>query len=207
MLIQKGPIIIRLCNYGDKMSASNEYKDVVDIDFERYVNSVWKELEGFFHVLVHGDVQFVSSLDGAHRIIWIFKDWVENNGGWKDIQEARSTNREAAIHRWIHLGAKTYLEDQNLDMSCEANHGVGQEDFKISRGSDKTIIEVKLSSNADCKHGYEIQLPRYAESEHTENMIFVLVKVDSRNWNFNNTGKSPMVVVIDARPQKSASLI
>lgn len=171
-----------------------------------YADSLWPSIEGFFHVMKHSQQVCVSSLEGAHEIIWIFKDWVENNGGWKDIQNCDSRYTEGTIHRWIHLGAKTYLEDQNLDMSCEANMGVGQEDIKISRGNDKTIIEVKLSNNPKCKHGYEKQLPRYAEAEHTKNMIFVLVKVDDRNCEFvKKSNNKPDFVLIDARPQRSAS--
>ncbi len=171
-----------------------------------YADRLWPGIEGFFHVMEHSQQPYVSSFEGAHKIIWIFKDWVENNGGWKDIQDCDSRYKEGAIHRWIQLGAKTYLEDHNLDMSCEANMGVGQEDIKISRGNDKTIIEVKLSSNSDCKHGYEKQLPRYAEAEHTKNMIFVLVYVDDRNWRIvKNSEYKPDIVSIDARPKKPAS--
>lgn len=175
-------------------------------ELDKYVLDVWKDMEGFFHVLEHGDIHYVSSYEGAHNIIWIFKDWVENNGGWKDIQNCNSKYKEEAIHRWIQLGAKTYLVDQDLDMNCETNIGVGQEDIKISRGNDKTIIEVKLSSNPNCKHGYETQLPRYAEAEHTKNMIYVLIRVDEIEWDLRKKNTdNPDIVVIDARQQKSAS--
>ena len=171
-----------------------------------YADSLWPSIEGFFHVLAHSQQVCVSSREGAQEIIWIFKDWVENNGGWRVIQECDSRYKEDVIHRLMQLGGKTYLESQNLDMSCEANMGVGQEDIKISRGNDKTIIEVKLSSNSDCKHGYEKQLPRYAEAEHTKNMIFVLVYVDDRNWRIvKNSEYKPDIVSIDARPKKPAS--
>lgn len=178
----------------------------IDSELESYINSVWQELKGYFLVLQHGDDHYVSSLEGSKEIIWVFKDWVENNGGWKDIQEARSTNREVAIHRWIHLGAKTYLENQNLDLSCETNIGVGQEDFKISRGNDKTVIEVKLSSNPDCKHGYEVQLPQYAQAENTKDMVFVMILVDDRKWDLPRDNElAPEIITINAKAQKSAS--
>ena len=173
-----------------------------------YAEWLWPGIEGFFHVLEHSKQGYVSSLEGARKIIWIFKDWVENNGGWKDIQSCDSQHTECAIHRWIQLGAKTYIADHDLDMSCENNIGVGQEDIKISRGNDKTIIEVKLSSNSGCVHGYKTQLPRYAEAEHIKNMIFVLVRVDDKDWNLAKTsGDGPDLIVIDSRPQKSASKI
>lgn len=171
-----------------------------------YADKVWPQIEGFFHYLSHSDSADISSFDGANKIIETFKDWVENNGGWKDIQECDSRNKEVTIHRWMHLSAKIYLEDQNLDMSCESNIGVGQEDIKISRGNDKTIIEVKLSRNSDCKNGYEKQLPRYAEAEHTNKMIFVLIMVDDRSWDISKRRDSdPEIVIIDARPKQSAS--
>ena len=173
-----------------------------------YADPRWPDIEPFFHVLEHSEQSYVSSLEGSHKIIWIFKDWVENNGGWKDIQRCDSRYTEGVIHRWLQLGAKTYLEDQNLDMSCESNIGVGQEDIKISRGNDKTIVEVKLSSNPDCKHGYQKQLPRYAEAEHTKNMVFVLVLVDDNEWEIvKRTENDPDIVIINARTQKSASKV
>jgi len=171
-----------------------------------YADRLWPTIEGCFHVLIHSDSSLISSVDGAKEILWIFKDWVENNGGWRDIQNAPSGGREAAIHRLIFLGAKTFTADHNLDMNCEPNNGVGQEDIKISRGNDKTVIEVKLSSNPGCLHGYEVQLPRYSEAEHTKNMIFVLVRVDDREWDLGQRNdNAPDVVMIDARKQVSAS--
>lgn len=174
----------------------------------KYADFIWPDIEPFFHVLEHGDISYVSSLEGAHKILWIFKDWVENNGGWRTIQSSESRQKEAVIHQLIFLGSKTYIEDQNLDMSCESNIGVGHEDIKISRGNDKTVIEVKLSSNPGCKHGYEKQLPRYAEAEHTKNMVFVLVLVDDNEWEITkSTEDDPDIVIINARIQKSASKV
>ena len=184
-----------------------EYQKIIS-EANVYADSLWLNIESFFHVLEHSDSSHVSSLEGAQKIIFIFKDWVENNGGWRDIQACENRLKEAAIHRWMFLGAKAYIEDQNLDMSCENNIGVGQEDIKISRGNDKTVIEVKLSSNPDCKHGYEVQLPRYAEAEHTKNMIFVLIKVDNKVHGISRESiDMPEINVIDARPQRSASKI
>lgn len=176
-----------------------------------YVDTIWPRMESFFQTLAHSETE-VSSQTGAMDILWIFKDWVENNGGWKDVWAADSIIKEASIQRMIHLGAKTYLTDKNLDMSREGNLGVGQEDFKISRGNDKTIIEVKLTSNPNCRHGFEKQLPRYAEVEHTENMIFCLIdlgnnpKIVEELSGLQGENK-PKLVVIDATPKKSASVI
>lgn len=158
----------------------------------------------------------MTSYQGAIDILGLFKDWVENNGGWRDVQNADSSIKEAAIHRLIFLGGKLYLEDKNLDIACENNIGVGQEDIKISRGTDKTIIEVKLTSNSTCKHGFEKQLPRYAEAEHTDNMFFCLVDIGEqkvveemkklRDKGIEEGRPVPDLMVIDAKSQKSASI-
>ena len=52
-----------------------------------------------------------------------------------------------------------------MDISPEPNSGRGPVDFKISRGEDKTVIEIKLTSNNDCLHGFEVQIEEYAKSE------------------------------------------
>lgn len=51
----------------------------------------------------------------------VFKDWVENNAGWKIMQNESQTTEEALVHKLILLGGKTYLNDHNLDMNCENN--------------------------------------------------------------------------------------
>ncbi len=180
-----------------------QYNNLIQ-EADNYIDSIWLSIEGYFTFLQHSAHSYVSSLEGAREILWIFKDWVENNSGWEIIQNTESRIREITIHKLIFLAAKKYIECQNLDMNIESNIGVGQEDIKISRGNDKTIIEVKLSTNPHCKDGYEKQLPRYAEAEHTKNMIFVLVIIDDNIPKFD-TSTSPEYITIDARPQKSAS--
>lgn len=189
----------------EKVIAKLKEEDQV-AETKKYVDSIWPRLESSFHVISHSESK--TSLEGARDILWIFKDWVENNGGWKDVQNVESSVKEKTIQRLIFLGAKTYLIDQNLDMICEGNIGVGQEDFKISRGNDKTVIEVKVTSNPRCRHGYEKQLPRYAEAEHTNNMIFCLIDLEDEGVVEEIKGlQGPELYVIDATPKKSASVM
>ncbi len=157
--------------------------------------------------------KLISSLDGAKIVVETFKDWVENNKGWSVINQ----EPEKVVQRLIHLASKKFLEDNNLDLSCEPNEGPGPSDFKISRGNDKTIIELKLSSNNDYLNGYTDQIKRYAEAEKTDNMLYVYIDVG----NPKRTGKllqeyklnlshgylMPIVYVIDANIQTSASIM
>ena len=119
------------------------------------------------------------------------------------------------MQRLIHLSAKYYLVENNLDMSCEANEGPGPVDFKISRGNDKTVVELKLSSNQDYMHGYEEQVEKYAKAEKTPNMVYVLVDVGNpirvnkliKQYEQDiEEGKwVPEVITIDSKKQLSAS--
>lgn len=162
------------------------------------------------------ETEHPSSLVAAHEIISIFKDWVENNRGWAEIQDAPSKNREKAVQRFMHLGAKYYVETNNLDFSCEPDEGRGPVDIKLSRGQDRTLAEIKLSSNDQYLHGYETQIKEYAKAERTRNLIYVFVdvgnpirrkKIVSLYREHVQTGKPcPELVIIDARPKKAASI-
>ena len=156
-----------------------------------------------------------TSYEASIDVIKIFKDWIENNRGWDVIQKASSKNREKTLQRLFHLGAKNYLEKNDLDLSCEPNSGNGALDFKISRGMDKTIIEVKLSTNAQYLHGYETQVKQYGKAEQTDKMIYVFIDlgnhvrrkklIEEYEKNKGNGIIFPELIIIDSIPKKSAS--
>lgn len=143
------------------------------------------------------------------------KDWIENNKGWDEIISIATNRREKSLQRLLHLSGKYYCSTNNIDMSFEANEGPGPVDLKISRGMDKTVVEIKLSSNEDYMHGYEEQIEKYAKAEETDKRIFVYVKVVNpirdkkieqrhieRTESFENP---PLLFVIDSQIQKTAS--
>ena len=165
--------------------------------------------------LIHRKITKPTSLAAAHAIIEIFKDWVENNRGWDLIREVPSKKREKAVQRMIHLAAKDYVERNNLDISCEPDDGRGPVDIKLSRGTDKTLAEIKLSTNPQYLHGYESQIREYGNAEKTRNLVYVFVDLDNpgRKKNIINLYKKtkhsqkqcPELIIIDARPKKAAS--
>ena len=158
-----------------------------------------------------------SSYEATIDILNIFKDWTENNRGWAVIQESPSKNREKAIQRFIHLCAKYYLKINRLDASFECNEGNGALDLKISRGLDKTVTEIKLSSNGRYLHGFETQLEQYKEAESTENSVYLFINIgnDIRKEkllslyeiNKESGRKCPELFIVDAVQKTSASLI
>lgn len=72
--------------------------------------------------------------------------------------------------------ADAYCDANNIDLSRECNAGRGPVDFKLSRGAiDKVIVEVKLTSNNQLKHGVSKQVPIYMEQEKTYKAIYLII--------------------------------
>ena len=70
----------------------------------------------------------------------------------------------------------------DIDVSPEADTGIGKLDFKFSQGAkSRVIIETKLSNNPNLLHGYVTQLPDYMKSQHGSYGIYVVVIVDGNN--------------------------
>lgn len=163
------------------------------------------------------DTQDVDSFVGAIDILSFFQQWVENNKGWEVIHDAQSRNREKILQRVIHLSSLSYIKTNNLDLSCEPDEGRGPVDFKVSRGQDITIIEVKLTSNPQYMHGYEVQVEEYGKAEQTERLIYGLVdlghpiKVKKVQYlhdrKVDEGQKTPHLIIIDATTKESASKI
>lgn len=157
-----------------------------------------------------------SSYDVSVSILTVMKKWVELNKGWELIQNTDSRNREKVVQRFIHLAASSFAESNNVDISCEANEGRGAVDFKISRGLDKTVIEVKLSSNNKYLHGYKDQVIDYAKSEQTQKMIYVFINLGHplkvkrletvRDDLYDQGYTVPTLFIIDASKKESASI-
>lgn len=60
------------------------------------------------------------------------------------------------------LSIFTYCKANNVDLSPETNNVRGSIDFKLSREcNQKVLVKVKLSSNNQLEHGFEVQLPIY----------------------------------------------
>ena len=193
----------------EDMELYNVYRDS-----EYYVQKLFQKIKNnmAFNLTETGEI---SSLEGAKGIIKIFKDWVENNKGWDEIQKSDTKCREKSVQRFVHGCAKYYIEVNDLDLSCEADEGPGPEDFKISRGQDCTVVELKLSTNKDYMHGYEEQIRKYAKAENTENMIFIFVDIGNpkrretiikkNKKDIKESKLVPELIIIDACRRKSAS--
>ena len=157
----------------------------------------------------------LSSFEATMAIIDIFRDWVENNRGWAEIQDSPTKKREKAVQRFVHLGAKYYVQVNNLDLSFESDEGRGPVDIKLSRGNDKTLAEIKLSSNSRYLHRYKAQVEEYGKAERTRKLIYVFVDVGNpgrlntiKRLHANNKRRGvacPELVIVNANERRAAS--
>lgn len=157
-----------------------------------------------------------TSFDASKRILESYQEWVEYHRGALVLNNADTRSAEKTVQRTIHATALMFCKEHNWDINPEEDGGRGPVDFKISRGNDKTVIEVKLSSNQQCVHGLATQIEEYAIAEDTKSKIFVVVDTGNHSERVQSVlkkrdeleieGKEPAhVVVIDAKPKISAS--
>lgn len=119
--------------------------------------------------------QEIDSHRAAIEILDIFREWVENQKGWEPIQTYTRQKSEKFVQRYIAACSSYYIKVNNFDISFEADEGRGPVDVKVSRGNDKTFIEVKLSTNGEYLHGYEIQVGEYGKAEGTNSLVYLYI--------------------------------
>ncbi len=159
----------------------------------------------------------LDSFNVSIEIMDHFKNWVENNKGWETIWSVDSRKREKVLQRVIHGQAQAYIKANGLSMSCEPDEGRGPVDFKVSLGTDITLIEVKLSSNNQYLHGYKVQIEEYGRAEGTDKLIYVIVDLghplkikklqENHDKRYNDGGNPPTLIVIDGKKKISASKV
>lgn len=124
----------------------------------------------------------INSVDDIENITMSicaqFKKLVEHNGLNKLLYDEKKPKHEPAA-QLLFLGiADTYCKANDIDLSPETNKGRGAIDFKLSRGHNKKVlVEVKLSSNNNLEHGFDIQLPIYMSQEETQRAIYLIIDI------------------------------
>ena len=151
-----------------------------------------------------------NSHDEALERVGLFKDYVENNDGYKLINRAgKAFSREDEVQ--IFFGLIWCRTD--FDVNREPNNGRGPVDFKVSYGSgDKSLIEFKLASNSALKRNLEKQVAIYEKANKTNKSIKVIIcytaadhaKVARVLKDLGLNGDSS-IVLIDARNDNKVS--
>ncbi len=184
-----------------------------DEDTDYFIAKLWQSIK-LDYIINH---KVDNSYEAAIDIINFFKHWVEELKGWDVILDSDTRKREKIVQKIFHGMALAYIIANRLDISAEPNEGHGPVDFKISKGDDKTITEIKLSSNNQYLHGYEKQIEKYGRAEMTDKLIYVYIDLGSPirlrklmelyNKCKENSEKTPNLIVIDSTEKKSASLV
>lgn len=194
-----------------------------ECDWESDINYIAKKIflkfdeSVCFNLLKNSDDKIpLSSSEAMKEILSIFKTWVEYHKGWFVILDSSTKHREKIVQSLLHLTAERFVNENNLDISFESNAGRGHVDLKISIGSDKSLCEVKLSTNPKYLHGYEKQLIEYGLAEGTDNLFYLFIDVDNsgkteklqelHRENMRLGKKCPELIIIDATKKKSASI-
>lgn len=145
-----------------------------------------------------------------------FKDLVENNKVNELLYVGDKPRSEKIVQRAFFCVADSYCNAFNLGISPETDSGRGPVDFKFETSyEDRTLVEIKLTSNNNLIHGMETQIQEYAKAEKTKRLIYLVVhnggsqrKVDELNdFYLNNKSKEgcPELIFVDATPKESAS--
>lgn len=136
-----------------------------------YVDKFPLELHG----LTPGSIDDVLSI--THAICHKFKELIEDNGLQDLLYDSKKKPKHERAAQLLFFGiADSYCTANDIDLSREINGGRGPVDFKLSRGAaDKVVVEVKLTSNGQLKHGIETQLPIYMRQEKTHKAIYLII--------------------------------
>ncbi len=120
-----------------------------------------------------------SSYDEALDRVLLFKEYVENNDGYKLINRAgKRFSREDEVQ--LFFGLLWCRSD--FDVNREPNNGRGPVDFKVSYGSgDKSLIEFKLASNTSLKRNLKNQVEIYKKANRTDKAIRVIVSYSQQD--------------------------
>jgi len=146
-----------------------------------------------------------------------FKSLIEDNGLSKLLYNSDGTPKHESAAQLLFYGiADSYCDANNIELTKEGNNGRGPVDFKLSRGSkEKVIVETKLTSNSQLRHGIETQLPIYMKQEKTEQAIYLIIDnghpkalenfISFYNGLDKETKDKISYMVIDATKKPSAS--
>ena len=151
-----------------------------------------------------------STYQEAHARLAYLKDVIENKGGHRFFYDDKGVpiEREKDLHvlyRLVWFGTPS-------DFGAEANDGRGPVDFKISRGTEKTLVEMKLAKNTKLAINLKNQVPIYQKASDADKGIKAIIyftvpelaKVKRILKDLKMTD-NPDIVLIDARRDNKPS--
>ena len=186
--LSKNEIFSLMCdNTFFRNSLISAYKDAprVAYDFSSDPSGeyVWyiaaKEYTNKFPMVL--EKESIKTIDDVLTITQLicerFKSLIEDNKLYELLYDSDGNPKHESAAQLLFYGiADAYCSANDIDLTKEGNTGRGPVDFKLSRGAeDKVVVEVKLTSNKQLKHGIEKQLPIYMRQEKTAKAIYLII--------------------------------
>lgn len=146
----------------------------------------------------------------AHARLAYLKHVIEDMGGWRIFHndDGTTVTREKDVqilYRLVWFGTPS-------DVGTEANDGRGPVDFKVSRGREKTLIEMKLAKNTQLERNLKKQVEIYKSASDAQHGIKAIVYFSKRELDRVvrilkrlNLDDSKDIVLIDARKDNKPS--
>jgi hypothetical protein len=160
----------------------------------------------------------LTSFDEALDAVATFKDYVENQDGWRVI--TRGNGKPFANETEVQGFFGLLLQRTRFDVNREPNNGRGPVDFKVSMGAfDKTLIEFKLAKSSTLEKNMKSQVEIYEKANKTDQSVFVVIAYTKGDLaktarvmkklgvEDQDAAGVKKVVVIDATSKESASKV
>ncbi len=113
----------------------------------------------------------------VRAILEQFRHLIEERDLAKELWANGEPRPEKAAQRLFFVVADCYCRASNIDITPEADTGVGPVDFKFSHGySERLLIEIKLTTNKNVVSGYDKQIVAYAKGENAA-VTYVVINV------------------------------
>jgi hypothetical protein len=153
-------------------------------------------------------------------VIEQFRLFIEEQRGWSLLWDGDKEKPEAAPQLVFFGIARNYCKANNVVLDPETDLGRGPVDFKFSNGYvHRAHLEVKKLHNGKFWNGLDRQLPAYMSSDEVDKGWFLAMRYrDGKKWDARANELPRRVrsaaaaherdlrsVLVDARPQKSAS--
>lgn len=120
-------------------------------------------------------LQPCTSIDEARRLVGVFKQYVEDQDGYKVINQG-SGKPGFASEDQVQLYFGLLLQASRFDVNREPNNGRGPVDHKLSAGAhDKALIEFKLARSTSLKRNLANQVDVYMRANKTKSAVTVIL--------------------------------
>lgn len=146
----------------------------------------------------------------AHTRLAYLKHVIEDKGGWRIFYDKNGNPVER--ERDIQILYKLVWFGTPSDAGAEADDGRGPVDFKVSRGRDKTLIEMKLAKNTQLEKNLQKQVEIYQNASDADTAIKAILYFTAEQFSrvtgiLKKLGLTDHkdVVLIDARSDNKPS--